>query len=69
MVAGEAESDVSQIHPITLRYAGAEPCVPIRLTRIAAQDDMEIRALFLDHLFKADHNLGCLHRVRPRSNP
>lgn len=37
----------SEIHPIVLRYDGDEPCVPIRLTRIAAQDDMEIRALFL----------------------
>jgi MYXO-CTERM domain-containing protein len=42
-----AQAEVGEIHPITLRYAGTEPCVPIRLTRIAAQDDMEIRALFL----------------------
>ncbi len=42
-----AEAGVGEIHPITLRYPGSEPCVPIRLTRIAARDDMEIRALFL----------------------
>jgi hypothetical protein len=30
-----------------IRYAGNEPCIPIRLTRIAAQDDMDIRAFFL----------------------
>lgn len=42
-----AEADVAEVHPITLRFEGDEPCVPIRLTRIAAQDDMEIRALFL----------------------
>ncbi len=42
-----SQADVGEIHPITLRFEGDEPCVPIRLTRIAAQDDMEIRALFL----------------------
>jgi MYXO-CTERM domain-containing protein len=42
-----AQAEVGEIHPIALRYAGTEPCVPIRLTRIAAQEDMEIRALFL----------------------
>lgn len=40
-------AEASEIHPITLRFAGDEPCVPIRLTRIAAREDMEIRALFL----------------------
>ena len=38
---------VDEIHPIVLRYAGTEPCVPIRLTRIAAVEDMEIRTFFL----------------------
>ncbi len=38
---------VSEIHPIALRFSSAEPCIPLRLTRIAAQDDMEIRAFFL----------------------
>ena len=42
-----SRSEAAEIHPITLRFEGDEPCVPIRLTRIAAQDDMEIRALFL----------------------
>ena len=33
-----------------MRYEGTEPCVPIRLTRIAAAEDMGIRAFFLgDH--------------------
>ena len=40
-------ADVGEIHPIVIRYQGDEPCVPIRLTRIAAQDDMEIRTFFL----------------------
>ncbi len=38
---------VDEIHPIVIRYDGVEPCVPIRLTRIAAVEDMEIRTFFL----------------------
>ena len=38
---------VEDIHPIVLRYQGMEPCVPLRLTRIAAKEDMDIRAIFL----------------------
>jgi MYXO-CTERM domain-containing protein len=38
---------VGEIHPIVMRYEGSEPCVPIRLTRIAAREDMDIRAFFL----------------------
>ncbi len=38
---------VEEIHPVVLRYEGSEPCVPIRLTRIAAQDDMGVRVFFL----------------------
>ena len=40
-------TDASEIHPVVLRYAGDEPCVPIRLTRIAAVEDMVIRTYFL----------------------
>jgi hypothetical protein len=40
-------ANVSEIHPLAIRYAGIEPCIPIRLTRIAAVDDMKIRAFFL----------------------
>jgi hypothetical protein len=38
---------VQEIQPLVVRYDGDEPCVPIRLTRIAAVDDMGIRAFFL----------------------
>jgi hypothetical protein len=38
---------VGEIQPIVLRYTNGEPCIPIRLTRIAAVDDMPIRAYFL----------------------
>ncbi len=38
---------VDEIHPIVIRYQGTEPCVPLKLTRIAAQDDMDVRVFFL----------------------
>lgn len=38
---------IDEIHPVVLRYEGTEPCVPIRLTRIAASEDMGVRAFFL----------------------
>jgi hypothetical protein len=38
---------VAEVHPVVLRYQGDEACVPIRLTAIAAQDDMGVRAFFL----------------------
>ncbi len=42
-----AGAGVDQIQPIVLRYASNMPCVPIRLTRVAAVDNMGIRAFFL----------------------
>ena len=41
------QSGVEDVHPIVIHYPGTEPCVPIRLTAIAASDDMEIRTFFL----------------------
>jgi hypothetical protein len=38
---------VEDIHPITLRYPSNETCFPLRLTRIAAVDDMDIRVFVL----------------------
>ncbi|MCA9701040.1 MAG: DUF2330 domain-containing protein, partial [Myxococcales bacterium] len=40
-------TEVAEIHPIVLRYQGDESCVPLRLTRIAAVEDMDIRAFVL----------------------
>jgi hypothetical protein len=40
-------ASVDEIHPVVLRWQGDEPCVPIRLTRIAAVEDMAIRVFFL----------------------
>jgi hypothetical protein len=50
----DAESDT--IHPVVLRFDSDEACVPIRLTRIAAVDDMDIRTFFLSE-----------HRVVPQT--
>lgn len=38
---------VEDLHPVVIRYEGTEPCIPIRLTAVAAAEDMDIRALFL----------------------
>ncbi len=38
---------VDEIHPLVVRYEGAEPCVPIKLTAVAAAEDMGIRTFFL----------------------
>lgn len=42
---GGAELD--EIHPIALTFASNEPCVPLRLTRIAATENMDVRTYFL----------------------
>ncbi len=38
---------VDELHPIALKFDHPAPCVPLRLTRIAASDDMDVRAYFL----------------------
>lgn len=38
---------VDEIHPLTVKYEGDAPCVPIKLTRIAAAENMGIRTFFL----------------------
>lgn len=49
-------AETETIHPVTIRYAGTESCVPIRLTQIAAQDDMRIRVFFLGNSRAAPTN-------------
>ncbi len=56
-----AGAGVDEIHPIAFDYEGDEPCLPIRLTRIAAEDDMGIRAFFLGEARAAPTNY--LHLV------
>jgi MYXO-CTERM domain-containing protein len=41
------ESAVGDLQPIHLTLDSVEPCIPIKLTAIAAQDDMEITAFVL----------------------
>ncbi|MCB9717945.1 MAG: DUF2330 domain-containing protein [Myxococcales bacterium] len=40
-------AQVQDIHPVVIRYPGREACIPLRLTRIAAKEDMDITAVFL----------------------
>jgi MYXO-CTERM domain-containing protein len=42
-----AGADVDEIHPIVFKYEGNEPCVPIKLTAVAATEDMGLRVFFL----------------------
>jgi MYXO-CTERM domain-containing protein len=38
---------VDEIHPLVFRYPGNEPCVPLKLTAVAAVEDMGVRTFFL----------------------
>jgi len=38
---------LDEIHPLVFEYPGNEPCVPLKLTRVAATEDMAVRAFFL----------------------
>jgi len=58
------DAEAAEIHPITLRMPTTEPCVPIRLTRIAAKEDMDIRAFFL-----ADGRVSALNWRHVTLNP
>lgn len=60
------DAGVEDIHPVVIRYPGSEACVPIRLTRIAAVDDMDIRALFLgsSRVFPVNYEHVRLNRTR-----
>lgn len=42
-----AGAGLDETHPLIMRYEGGEPCVPLTLTGIAAEDDMDIRVFFL----------------------
>jgi hypothetical protein len=57
---------VEDLHPVVLRYAGDEPCIPLRLTRVAAIEDMPIRALVLsdERVFPLSWRHVLLNRVR-----
>jgi hypothetical protein len=38
---------IDEIHPLVVRYAGTQPCVPLKLTAVAAVEDMGVRTFFL----------------------
>jgi hypothetical protein len=42
-----AGAGLDELHPLVIEYQGSEPCIPLKLTRIAASEDMAVRAFFL----------------------
>lgn len=54
-------AEVEEIHPLVFRFISDEPCIPIRLTAVAAQDNMGIRAYFLDDERWAPSNYKHVH--------
>lgn len=42
----QADAALDEIHPLVFRYEGDEPCIPLKLTRIAATQQMGVRAFF-----------------------
>jgi hypothetical protein len=38
---------INEIHPLVVRYPGTNPCVPLKLTSVAAIEDMGVRTFFL----------------------
>lgn len=40
-------ADIDSIHPIALSFDSLESCIPLRLTRLSSQEDLEVRAFFL----------------------
>jgi Uncharacterized protein conserved in bacteria (DUF2330) len=38
---------IDEIHPLVVRYQGTQPCVPLKLTAVAAVEDMGVRTFFL----------------------
>jgi MYXO-CTERM domain-containing protein len=38
---------IDEIHPLVVRFPGTQPCVPLKLTAVAAVEDMGVRTFFL----------------------
>ncbi len=57
---------IDQIHPLVFRYQGSEPCVPIKLTSVAAVENMGVRTFFLgdDRVFPTNYKHVVLNPVR-----
>jgi uncharacterized protein (TIGR03382 family) len=58
------DASAAEVHPVVLRMPVTEACVPIRLTRIASVDDLEIRTLFL-----AEHRVAPTNYAHVVINP
>jgi hypothetical protein len=41
------DASTDQIHPLVLKYAGTQPCVPLQLSAISAKNDMALKVFFL----------------------
>lgn len=57
---------IEDLHPVVIRYEGSEPCIPLRLTAVAAREDMDIRAIFLgeDRVLPTNYRHVRLNAVR-----
>ncbi len=57
---------IDQIHPLVFRYQGSEPCVPLKLTSVAAVENMGVRTFFLgdDRVFPTNYKHVVLNPVR-----
>jgi hypothetical protein len=40
-------ANIEEIHPLVVTYPGDKPCIPLKLTEVAAKEDMGVRAFFL----------------------
>ena len=57
---------VDEIHPLVFKYPGTEPCVPLKLTAVAAVEDMGVRVFFLgdDRVFPTNYKHVTLNPAR-----
>jgi MYXO-CTERM domain-containing protein len=57
---------IKEIHPLVFRYPGNEPCVPLKLTAVAATPDMGVRVFFLgdDRVYPSNYKHLVLNPLR-----
>jgi hypothetical protein len=73
-----AGAGLNEIHPIMFKYAGNKPCIPLKLTAVAAKENMGVRAIFLadgrfvpsnyKHVVPADLQFNWLNQGGTQSN-
>lgn len=61
-----AGASTDEIHPLVFRYPGNEPCVPLKLTAVAATENMGVRTFFLgdDRVVPTNYKHVVLNPVR-----